>query len=422
MSEIVGAALLVIGWGVFMRWLLSPNERKSIYGVYSQPGKYYYVKFIFFYLLVNFRQWRSKQARNGSKETEAVGYGAKSKYDISAMEGVQQLSSHPKAIDAVYFQGGNRDGLYFVAATARRPHRVVNGFVFLRIPQEGLLLSPKLPDSLMFGTADEFGAEGLKFTLIEPMRKWRIQYQGQLRRDKSKELVDVEIDAIWSTQLEQFDFDTDMSTTTLSRAIAREPWSREYFQTLKDAHQTHYEQMGDADGTVTVAGKQYPFHINSMRDHSYGHKREWKLLHRYGFHTMTLENGMRINVGIVSQPCTSSELELGYVYSPDGQLFPVEKVDLNLWNIGEKGTPPTDYYFTFEAANETWAVQVNVIESPVFHIGWEWEARIVERMCTFEVNGVPGWGVSEFMYNHKNGRPTEFSRNDPEWTRDINKG
>lgn len=56
MSEIVGAALLVIGWGVFMRWLLSPNERKSIYGVYSQPGKYYYVKFIFFYLLVNFRQ------------------------------------------------------------------------------------------------------------------------------------------------------------------------------------------------------------------------------------------------------------------------------------------------------------------------------------------------------------------------------
>ena len=28
--------------------------------------------------------------------------------------------------------------------------------------------------------------------------------------------------------------------------------------------------MGDTDGTVTVAGKQYPFNINSMRDHSYG--------------------------------------------------------------------------------------------------------------------------------------------------------
>jgi hypothetical protein len=54
------------------------------------------------------------------------------------------------------------------------------------------------------------------------------------RRLATNELVDVEINAIWSTNLEQFDFDTDMSTTALSRAIAREPWSREYFQTLKE--------------------------------------------------------------------------------------------------------------------------------------------------------------------------------------------
>lgn len=39
----------------------------------------------------------------------------------------------PQAIDAVYFQGGNKDGVYFVAATARRPHHVINGFVFLKV-------------------------------------------------------------------------------------------------------------------------------------------------------------------------------------------------------------------------------------------------------------------------------------------------
>ena len=27
----------------------------------------------------------------------------------------------------------NNDGVYFVGATARRPHRVINGFVFLRV-------------------------------------------------------------------------------------------------------------------------------------------------------------------------------------------------------------------------------------------------------------------------------------------------
>jgi len=38
-----------------------------------------------------------------------------------------------QAIDAVYFQGGNKDGAYFVTALARRPHRVVNSFIFLRV-------------------------------------------------------------------------------------------------------------------------------------------------------------------------------------------------------------------------------------------------------------------------------------------------
>jgi hypothetical protein len=48
------------------------------------------------------------------------------------------------------------------------------------------------------------------------------------------ELVDVELDAIWSTNLVQFDFDTDMSSTAIARAFAREPWSREYFEMLKE--------------------------------------------------------------------------------------------------------------------------------------------------------------------------------------------
>ena len=37
-----------------------------------------------------------------------------------------------------------------------------------------------------------------------------------------------------------------------------------------------------------------------------GHKREWKLLHRYGYHMLALQDGTRINVSVVSQPCTSS--------------------------------------------------------------------------------------------------------------------
>ena len=42
-------------------------------------------------------------------------------------------------------------------------------------------------------------------------------------------------------------------------------------------------------------------------------------------------------------------LELGYVYLPDGRLFPVDECGFNLWDIGENGTPPRDYHFNFKA-------------------------------------------------------------------------
>ena len=152
---------------------------------------------------------------------------------------------------------------------------------------------------------------------------------------------------------------------------------------------------------------------------------------------------------LISSP---SRLELGYVYLPDGRLYPVDECSFRIWDFGENGVPPTNYHFTFRAgdyqtllqlkkiikkqtirragppnwlwetisftaANRTWSVHVTALDSSVFYVGWEWEARIHEGLCRFQVNGVPGWGVSEFMYRNTTGRPEEYVRRDPEWTR-----
>jgi len=85
--------------------------------------------------------------------------------------------------------------------------------------------------------------------------------------------------------------------------------------------------------------------------------------------------------------------------------------------------PSDDMSLVHIIANRWWSVQVNVVDAPIFYIGWEWEAKIHERMCTFQVDGVPGWGISEFMYRNMGpGRPEEYNEKDPEWTRNINKG
>ena len=81
------------------------------------------------------------------------GYGVKSSKDVQTMESAQPLSDHPLAIDAVLFSGGGPDGTYLVAAQARRKLGMNNTIFSLRIPEIGVLLHPKHPDTTLFTTS-----------------------------------------------------------------------------------------------------------------------------------------------------------------------------------------------------------------------------------------------------------------------------
>ena len=107
------------------------------------------------------------------------------------------------------------------------------------------------------------------------------------------------------------------------------------------------------------------------------------------------------------------------MYEADGTMKAVEWLDLPLWNIGENGEPAKDYGFSFQAGGKVYYVQVQVLDSQIFHIGWEWEAKIVERHCRFFVDGIEGYGISEWQYRYKDGRPEEYSSKDPEWVKTV---
>lgn len=77
-------------------------------------------------------------------------------------------------------------------------------------------------------------------------------------------------------------------------------------------------------------------------------------------------------------------------------------------------------YFILDG--DTYHVKVQVTDSSTLYIGWEWEARIIENFCQFEVNGVKGWGCAEFCYRHLQGRPKSYAQHDPSWAAEIFKG
>ena len=65
--------------------------------------------------------------------------------------------------------------------------------------------------------------------------------------------------------------------------------------------------------------------------------------------------------------------------------------------------------------------QIRVLDTVEVFLGWVWEARILERFCEVTVDGVPGWGVSEWHYRSYNGRPKNLEQNDPEHTKNVEK-
>lgn len=43
---------------------------------------------------------------------------------------------------------------------------------------------------------------------------------------------------------------------------------------------------------------------------------------------------------------------------------------------------------------------MSINECPHFYISKDWESKIYEGLCNFKVNGVDGWGATEWLYRN----------------------
>lgn len=320
------------------------------------------------------------------------------------LEQPQPLSSHHNAIDAVYFNGSSSESNILVTGIARRKNNIVNGFMYLMVPEFSgkLLMTEALPETTLHQTEDEidqYAATGIRLTPQEPMKKWSIAYSGIMKEESTDRKVNVVLKAQFNSKLKCFNYDRDMHPNSSAHAISREKWSKEYFDLVKTLHQTHYEQYGEIEGCAEIDGKKYTINMPAVRDHSFGLQRNWKLFHRYIMHFLSLENGDRLTVGVICIPATMSRITVGFI-TKAGKNIPIESCDLQLYQHGEMGTPPRDYAFQFRAGGEDYVVQVDGYLAPEFFLGLDNECRIVEMFSRFKVNGVKGWGAAEWQYRN----------------------
>ncbi|XP_077993169.1 uncharacterized protein LOC144447138 [Glandiceps talaboti] len=400
-----------------VRCLLQPQPEK-LHGVYSQPGPWYPLKKLIFIAMYLVRQWKSRRAvQQAAKMTQqyGIGYGQRSKASVDEMECVQDLLAHEEAMDSVYFNGFNKDGTGLVLRLARRHNQIMEVWFLIHLPGIGDLELPLHPDGIVHTSQnDSFSALGLTFEMVEPMRTWKINFNGICRigirntvsEDCSEDqLVHVKFSLLWKAYTDYFDFDTELHPFLIADGIAREPWSKQFFETLQKTHQTHYEQWGQLDGRIYVEGyEERQLSLRGMRDHTYG-IRGWKYFHRYGVQMGFMEDGSTFHVGVVSQPQTMSCLSIGYLYRPNGIKELVSSLDMPIHLLGEDGNPTTQFILSFTAGGEKYHLRCEANTTAVFYCSPNWDGIVHERLCTFTLNGLKGWGVSEFEYRHKGGCP-----------------
>ncbi|CAC5406724.1 unnamed protein product [Mytilus coruscus] len=260
------------GSGIILLWQFIKPQPKPIDGVYRQPGKWYHVKKFIFMFLLKRNRWKNKKKKavdGNSYSSRGYGMGIN---DIHVLEKVQDLEKDPYAIDAVYYGGFSKEGTRLALRIGRRHNRQSEVWLVLEIPGIGRLQHPLHPDTLVSNVSNsEYTAGGVKIEMIEPMKKWKISYNGQLRFEGTERLVHVQMSLVWQTVSDPFSFDTDMNQSALADAVSRELWTKQFWDALRSKHQTHYELWGELRGKVKVDGFDQKFvTLRTIRDHSFG--------------------------------------------------------------------------------------------------------------------------------------------------------
>ncbi|KAK2148271.1 hypothetical protein LSH36_506g02049 [Paralvinella palmiformis] len=341
---------------------------KVIQKEYLFIGRWYYIKYVLFLL---FFYWRQKQDKNKTKQHDGrqnAGYGKMSYASSEMMEQSQPLTGVDSAVDCVYFSGMNKDGMYLITHLCRRQGRKAEIWLSMLLPDGRFYQSPIHPATMVYNVDDSsFFAAGLKMECLEPMKRWKVSYNGLLRtleaiqamagltkpdrfqkraqtksstwssreglcnewtKDKGK-TVHVSFSFIWNTFSDVFNFDVDINKFLLADAVARETWTEELFQTLKS-------------------------------------------------------------------------FRAGYVSLPNATMMPISSTDLDLSTLGEHHNPPDCFNFSFTADGLVYNVKVTSVMHPMYYHEEDWGNVVYEKFSTIEVNGIKGSGISEFAYRRHN--------------------
>jgi hypothetical protein len=273
-----------------------------------------------------------------------------------------------------------------------------------------------LPDGrvgFMFGRPeisnnDALDAAGLKFEIVEPLKRLRLTYDGKLllltnpqemakprKAFSENPLVDCKVDLVYEGVAPVTGGERVNQDGTPVREKPEEAFAR-----------AHYEQHVAGSGTIRVADRAFTVDGYGLRDHSWG-PRYWQNIKWYRWLPMSLGKDFGMMIAIITKHDDSRII--GGMVLRDGAYAMIEEARIETeWDENYCQKSLKAWAKTAEREYEVEGKVLSLIplrnrrKTPD---GAELETRITEGMTEYRCEGRVGYGMSEYLDQIVDGRP-----------------
>ena len=252
-------------------------------------------------------------------------------------------------------------------------------FCFIMMP-DGSVIGKKEMEVLGDGSLN---VRSLRFHMLEPEKRWKLEFNGAMARMEAKGPVPVKIN--FSLEFESlnkmYDYrdSVDKEGEAMSRNVASE----------------HLEQFGMAKGTLTVGDEHFDIQGLGERDHSWG-VRDWNAPKMWIWLTAQFSRTLALNVTKLF--VEGGEVSAGFFHM-NGRNIPLVKADIRTV-IDPDGTPRSLAMNLVDKDGGKHKVTAEVMREVMMPFpGRDGKSMSVmhETLAEYSFNGQKGYGIAEYL-------------------------
>jgi hypothetical protein len=272
------------------------------------------------------------------------------------------------------------DILSFMRIGLKPNRRIQELFCFFIMPDNSLVGKKEHEGYALFPSVC---AGGLTFMILQPEKRWRLLYDGELMKfsGTSKTPVKVQFDLIFETLNPVFNYRECVSgeKEAISKTVASE----------------HLEQFGKITGLLVLEGKEYCIHGLGERDHSWG-VREWTAPKMWAWLNCQFNEKCALNV--TKLVMGNMEIDAGYFFDGTSNR-PVVKAKINT-AFGKDGSPDSLSMHLTDKEGKEYYLDTEVLKKAVLPFqspDGKILALMHETLGKYRMGNMTGYGIVEYL-------------------------